>query len=598
MLSSCSIICTETYARRARGEADPGTGLGATYESGYIRQLLYNSGGSNTKFLPVVFTEEDRVHSPIELQRYANFLIPGDGYEALNRHLTGQPKAKKPALPSRQARSDYRNSLWNVPPRNPFFTGREPYLEALHKILTQNNGAALSGIGGIGKTQTAIEYAHRHRGDYQAVLWCGADIASLANTLDLPEKNEKELEVVARAVTRWLESHSGWLLILDNIDTVEDLNTVHRLIPTGPRLITTRLQSTGRVAERVEISKMEPQDGALFLLRRAGLIAREAALESASETDRIAAAKISDEVDGLPLALDQAGAFIEETPSTPSEYLTFYQTEGARLRKHRGEIAADHASVTVTFSLAFSRLAAKNPAAADLLRVCAFLAPDAIPEEIFTHSGPKLDERLGQLAAKPLDFAEAIRDAGGFALIRRDAAAKTLNMHRQVQEVLKDGMDEQARRLWAERIVAALADLFPVSIFETGRNAKSFSRMPERHRLISRRSSWIPRPLLSFSLKRLATLAIAPNISKPSRSTSAPSPSARKRWGLTTQTPPPSSITWRSSIALKAGMNRPSRSISAPSPSSRKRWGQTTATRPPASTISRPSITAKAARDG
>jgi hypothetical protein len=165
------------------------------------------------------------------------------------------------------------------------------------------------------------------------------------------------------------------------------------------------------------------------------------------------------------LALDQAGAFIEETPSTLAEYLTFYRTEGARLRKLRGEIASEHASVTVTFSLAFSRLSEKNPVAADLLRVCAFLAPDAIPEEILTQSGQKLGERLSQLVGKPLDFAEAIRDAGRFALIRRDVASKSLNVHRQVQEVLKDEMDEATRRVWVERVIATLADIFPASNF-------------------------------------------------------------------------------------------------------------------------------------
>ena len=173
------------------------------------------------------------------------------------------------------------------------------------------------------------------------------------------------------------------------------------------------------------------------------------------------AARISNEVAGLPLALDQAGAFIEETPSTPAEYLNFYQTEGARLRKLRGEVATEHPSVTVTFSLAFSRLAEKNPAAADLVRACAFLAPDAIPEEIFTQGGAELGEQLSQLAGKPLDFAEAIRDAGRFALLRRHAAGKSLDMHRQVQEVLKDEMDPQTRRLWAERVVQALAGVFP-----------------------------------------------------------------------------------------------------------------------------------------
>src|SRR5262249_51480882 len=151
-----------------------------------------------------------------------------------------------------------------------------------------------------------------------------------------------------------LKSHSGWLLILDNIDTVEDLNIVRQLVPYGSLghlLITTRVHGTGRIAKVVELNQMEAHEGALFLLRRARLIAPEATLEAASGTDRLAAIQISNEVDGLPLALDQAAAFIEEMPSTPAEYLNLYQTEGARLRTLRGAFAAEHPSVTVTFSL-------------------------------------------------------------------------------------------------------------------------------------------------------------------------------------------------------------------------------------------------------
>jgi hypothetical protein len=106
------------------------------------------------------------------------------------------------------------------------------------------------------------------------------------------------------------------------------------------------------------------------------------------------------EVDGLPSALDQAGAFgrfMEETQSTLAEYLTLYQSAAARLRKMRGALVAGHLSVTVTFSLVFSRFAEENPAAAEVVLACAFLAPDAIPEEIFTREGRKLGETLRQL---------------------------------------------------------------------------------------------------------------------------------------------------------------------------------------------------------
>jgi len=473
------MVCTETYHRRAAGQEKAGAGLGATHESQLIQQLLYNAAGYNEKFVPVVFAEEDRAFIPIEWQRYTHYLVSESaGYEQLYRLLTNQPAVTKPALgrlralARRQAKADFRNLLWNVPPRNRCFTGRETYLEGIQQALAETNAAALSGIGGIGKTETAAEYAHRRRADYQSVLWSGADVnaplvsgfAALAHVLEIPGRNEKELSAVARGVRRWLELNSGWLLILDNIDTVEDLLMVRQLVPlsgAGHLLLTTRLHATGGLAKLVELDKMEPEEGALFLLRRAGIIARDAPLDAAADADRTIAERISREVAGLPLALDQAGAFIEETPSTPAEYLRLYQTEGARLRRLRGEMAAGHASVTVTFSLAFSKLSEKNPAAADLLRACAFLAPDAIPEEIFIQGGVELGERLSELAGKPLDFAEALRDAGKFALIRRNATAKNLDMHRQVQEVLKDEMDQPTRALWAERVVAALAKIFP-----------------------------------------------------------------------------------------------------------------------------------------
>jgi len=186
---------------------------------------------------------------------------------------------------------------------------------------------------------------------------------------------------VAEAVRRWLERHTGWLLILDN---VEDLAGVVRpFLPasgTGHVLITTRLQATGAIAQNLELEKMELEEGALFLLRRAKLIAPDAPLDAASEDHKKPARELTEEVAGLPLALDQAAAYIEETPSTPAKYLKLYRTEGAALRAQRGKLATEHDSVTITFSLAFAQLEKANQAAADLVRVCAFLAPDAIPK--------------------------------------------------------------------------------------------------------------------------------------------------------------------------------------------------------------------------
>ena len=365
---------------------------------------------------------------------------------------------------------------FNVPhARNPVFTGREELLDNLRKVLTQAGPAALSqpqaisGLGGLGKTQAAVEYAYRYRDEYRAVLWSGAEsvdalvsgFASAARLLELPQSDEGDLGVVVQAAKHWLESNRGWLLILDN---VEDLKLPADFIPSGSAghlLLTTRLHATGNIAQRVELTKMEPREGSLFLLRRAKVIAGDAALEAAGEADRALAAEICEEVSGLPLALDQAGAFIEETPSSLAEYLELYRAEGAKLRAERGELARDHPSVSVTYSLAFEQVSRNSAAAADLVRLCAFLAADAIPEELFTEGARHLGEELGSAAAQPLEFTRVVKEAARYSLVTRNPADKTLDMHRLVQAVVRDEMDAETRRRWAERAVHTLNQAFP-----------------------------------------------------------------------------------------------------------------------------------------
>src|SRR6202165_2004229 len=161
-------------------------------------------------------------------------------------------------------------SRWNVPfLRNPYFTGREHLLAQLHRTLaaehtvTLSQTRAISGLGGIGKTQIAIEYAYRYAREYAAVLWVQADasellvseFAKLAQTLDLPDKEEKDQWRIVSAVKRWLQEHSGWLLILDNAD---ELTGIADFLPrgiSGATLVTTRSQFTGKVARSLSVEK-------------------------------------------------------------------------------------------------------------------------------------------------------------------------------------------------------------------------------------------------------------------------------------------------------------------------------------------------------
>jgi tetratricopeptide (TPR) repeat protein len=376
-------------------------------------------------------------------------------------------------------------SLWNIPyRRNPFFTGREDVLTRLHDVLKSGKAAALtqaqaiSGLGGIGKTQTSLEYAYRYRRDYQTVLWAKADtretlvsdFVAIAGLLNLPEKDEQYQNRIVAAVKRWLEDHTKWLLILDN---VEDFTIISDFVPVTGKgqchmLLTTRTQVTGALARRIDLEKMEPEEGALFLLRRAKLIPPDALLKDASDADRIKAKEISLVLDGLPLALDQAGAYIEETACRLSDYLSHYQTRRNLLLNMRGGPVADHPeTVTTTFSLSFEKVERVNPAAAELLQFCAFLHPDAIPEEIITDGDPRLGSYLQSIAADSFKLDAAISELRKFSLLRRNPDTRMLTIHRLVQDVLKDGMDENTQRHWAERTVRAVNQAFPEVEFAT-----------------------------------------------------------------------------------------------------------------------------------
>src|SRR5437016_2453305 len=367
--------------------------------------------------------------------------------------------------------------IWNVPHRrNPFFTGREEILVHLYTVLRSSKAAAftqaqaISGLGGIGKTQVAVEYAYRYRDHYQAIFWINAtsrdaisaDFVILAALLDLPEQQEKEQDIVLRAVKRWLSSHTHWLLILDNVDDLEMIVDFLPVTATGDVLITTRLQALGTVAQHIEVEKMERDEGVMFLLRRTKVLTPGTTLDQVPKEKQALATEIVTELDGLPLALDQAGAYIEETRCGLSQYLNLYGTRRQELLLRRVRFAVDHPhSVVATWSLSFQHVEQESPIAADLLRLLAFLNPEGIPEEIITLGATDLGEALGAVADDPFALDATIELLLRYSLIRRNPEAKSLSMHRLVQAVLRDGMDRETQHVWAERAIRAVNKTFP-----------------------------------------------------------------------------------------------------------------------------------------
>ena len=400
------------------------------------------------------------------------------GLSAEDLGLSVDEDCADPAL-ARASSSITVPAIWSVPfVRNPFFTGREQMLQRLHERLHMGQQQrrlpqALCGLAGIGKTQTAIEYCYRYAQEYQAVLWLRAetrdmllaDLLALADLLGLPEREQHEPQRIVEAVKTWLRTHRDWLLVFDNLEDLYLLQYIASCIHRGHVLLTMRAQTTGTLAQNLELQKMEEREAALFLLRRAKLLAPGASLEDASAADCDRAVEIARLLDGLPLALDQAGAYIEETGCSLSDYLDRYHRRRAPLLHRRGRSTSSHpASVAATLSLMIERVEARHAPAADLLRLCAFLQADAIPEGLILDGATALGTLLAPLTRDASAFDSAIKMLRNFSLIQRHASSKMLSLHRLVQAVVQDQLGESGQRQWTERVVALVGHAFPTAI--------------------------------------------------------------------------------------------------------------------------------------
>lgn len=360
---------------------------------------------------------------------------------------------------------------WNVSRRHaPYFTGRDSQIDQIFHAFVAQDAAhipgpqAIVGLGGLGKTQTAAEYAYRYREHYEAVLWVradsranlSADYQALTELLHLPEPNDP-----LKAMQTWFTAQSNWLLILDNAD---DLPIIEDFLPHAQRghvLLTTRVRAATTVGQPFLLEALNPEDGALCILRRAGSIALNGYPEMTFPAARIEAAiRISTLMDGLPLALEQAGAYIEDTGTSESRYLSIYEKHRAEVIKRQyGALPNYPLAVATVWDISRNIVKRREPATFDLLQLCAFLAPDAIPREVFTR-GAALGPELQAFAADDFALDIAIATLRRYSLLNRevnkDETIDRFSIHRMVQEMLRDEMDEKTAQSWAERAVQAV----------------------------------------------------------------------------------------------------------------------------------------------
>lgn len=369
----------------------------------------------------------------------------------------------------------------NIPFRkNLYFTGRTEELARMYTAFTTTKNSSpsqplvISGLGGIGKTQTALEYAYRYQEAYDFIFWVKADtseaftsgLASIAPLLDLPVKNENDQMILLAAVKHWLQTHEHWLLILDNAD---DPKVSYQNLPSnlqGHVLLTSRTPAQGTEFQNLELLPMLDEEGNLFLLRRAKIVSLETPAQDIAQDMYDKAKAIVDQLGALPLALTQAASYIEKTKCSLPRYLELYHKRKTRLLQEQSGLTLDHPDpVATTWSLSFENIEQANPTAADLLRLCSFLDPDAIPEEFLTQGAEELGPTLQVIRDDPFALDDTIIELLKYSLIRRNLDTETLTIHRLVQDVLKESMDHSTQHQWAIRIVRSLNQAFPEVTF-------------------------------------------------------------------------------------------------------------------------------------
>ena len=293
-------------------------------------------------------------------------------------------------------------------------------------------------MGGVGKTQLATEFAYGHADDYELVWWITAEetasitdqFAELAVQLGLDPAVDPE--VLRAQVYSALRSVPGWLLIFDNAESVEGIEP---FLPTGPLsagvsghvIVTTRRGGFAALGEVLDLDVISLEDAVRLLRARV------------PDLDQRTGELIAEELGRLPL--EQAAAYLDRSQMPAEEYLRLLHERAEDLYR-RGQVASRNDTIATLWDVSLEELDGESPAAAQLLALCAYLAPEPIPLDLFTARPELLSEPLSSAARDPLGFNDAVTALVDYSLAKRTPGG--LQVHRLVQATLRTRSSHQS----------------------------------------------------------------------------------------------------------------------------------------------------------
>jgi len=374
-------------------------------------------------------------------------------------------RARRPAQAGHEPRfPGYGPEITNLPAAYPNFTGRGRLLEMLEDQLRRRTDVAviqaraIHGLGGVGKSQLVLEYTHRHAAEYDLIWWIPAErpttalaaLAALARQLGIEELADQQ-EMMTELFDE-LRQRDRWLLVYDNAEKPEAITPLLPPGGAGHVLITSRFRAWRRVAEPLPLDVLPRHESVALLLRR-----------TASQ-DEEAAAALAEFLGDLPLALEEAAAYIEETEIALPDYLRLARERIVELFSLDRPVG-DEQRVATTWSVSLDQVRTHAPAAEALLELCAFLAPYDIPRYLPKHAPDRLPFPLAEVVTDDLAYNEVVA-----ALSRYSLAAVTpdaLSVHSLIQAVVRARLDLNVRKRYAETAIGVLAKSFPEESWDT-----------------------------------------------------------------------------------------------------------------------------------